>query len=193
MPQQINLFHPVLLAPRRHFPALAMVQALGLWSGALAALAGWTLWQTQALQAELAGTRARHASERVQLNQALAQRGGAAGDPAALQQELTRLDTRLAERQRVLEELGGAAGGSPTVLLQQLANSLPAPVWLTEIHWAPGQLSLAGQTLEPEALRTWLQGLGPTSSLRVERQAAGGPVWAFRLGQDSPPTAGAAP
>ena len=36
---------------------------------------------------------------------------------AALQQELTRLDTRLADRQRRLDELGGAAGGTPTTLL----------------------------------------------------------------------------
>ena len=84
MPQQINLFHPVLLAPKHHFPALAMVQALGLWSLALVALAGFSLWRSSALQAEMAGAETRFNVERAQLGQALAARQATAGDPAAL-------------------------------------------------------------------------------------------------------------
>jgi Tfp pilus assembly protein PilN len=183
MPQQINLFHPVLLAPKHHFPALAMVQALGLWSLALVALAGFSLWRSSALQAEMAGAETRFTVERTQLGQALAAQQATTGDPAALKQELAQVQARLAERQRLLDDLGGSGGGTPTKLLQELAQSLPQPVWLTSIGWAPGQLALSGQTVDIEALRQWLERLGPTATLRVERREGSTAVWAFRLGQ----------
>jgi Tfp pilus assembly protein PilN len=183
MPQQINLFHPVLLAPRNHFPALAMVQALGLWTLALAALAGFSMWRSSALESEMAGAGSRFEAERAQLQKALAARRAQAGDPAALQQELAQIKALMTERQRLLDDLGGAAGGSPTALLTDLAQSLPQAVWLTRIGWAPGQLALAGQTMDTEALRPWLDRLGPTATLRVERREGPAPVWTFRIGQ----------
>lgn len=183
MPQQINLFHPVLLAPRRHFPATAMAQALGLWALALLALSGWVLWRTQALQTELAQAQAGQAAEQQQLQQALAQRAGAQGDPAAVQQELDTVLARLTDRQRLLDQLGGADGTSPTALLSTLAQTLPPAVWLDQIRWTPGGWALQGQTLEPEALRQWLASQGPTHALRVARQADGTAGWTFRAAQ----------
>lgn len=188
MPQQINLFHPVLLAPRRHFPATAMAQALGLWTVALVALSGWVLWRTQALQAELAQAQAGQAAEQQQLQQALAQRAATQGDPAAVQQELDAVLARVAERQRLLDELGGANAGSPTALLSTLAQTLPPAVWLDQIRWAPGGWALQGQTLEPEALRQWLASQGPTHTLRVARQGEGAAGWSFRAAQGSDTT-----
>jgi Tfp pilus assembly protein PilN len=186
MPQQINLFHPVLLAPRRHFPALALVQGLGLWAVALVLLSSWSIWRTHSLQANADATRRVHEAERTQLTLALAQRQADGGDPAALAQELARADGRLAERRAQLQALGGDER-SPTGLLQQLAASIPAPVWLTEIEWTPGRLSLTGQTLYPEALQPWLAQLGPPGSVRVERRDDQAPGWSFRISQAHTP------
>lgn len=186
MPQQINLFQPVLLAPRRHFPARAMAQALGLWLVALLALAGWASWRTQALEAELATARAAHAGESASLQQALAARGGAA-DPAALVQEIAALDARLSARRQWLG--GDDSGRTPSGLLIRVAQTVPPPVWLQELRWRPDQIELAGHTLRPEALQPWLAALGPAArALKVERRSSSdgaaapvdGTVWAFR-------------
>ena len=208
MPQQINLYHPLLLAPRRHLQAATLAQALGLWTLALLALAAWSGWRTQSMSSELAEARTRQGGERQQLAAAHAARLAALGSPAALNEELVRTQARLAERRHLLALLEGSdAAQSPTPLLQELAEELPAPVWLSEIRWAPGQVELAGQTLQPEALQAWISRRGTPSTLHVEQQqqqpgagagaaAARGPqgAWSFRLRQGvAASTAPAAP
>jgi Tfp pilus assembly protein PilN len=189
MPHQINLFSPLLLAPRRHFPARTMVQALALWVGALAALAAVAAWRTQVLQSDFGQTSQRYAAERTRLMQARAARAGAAGDSAALQQELAQARARLEERRRLLDELAGTnAELSPTRLLEELAQQLPTPVWLDEIRWAPGQIDLAGHTLVPEALQGWLAQNKEPRTLRVEQRTAtgtGSAIWSFRVRRGS--------
>lgn len=182
MAQQINLFMPSLLAPRRHFPARSMAIALGLWLLALALLCGWAAWRSAALRADVAAAAASASAERRQLEQDLARREARSADPAVLKQELTALQARLAERERLLVELGGAVGdASPAPLLTQLARDLPAPVWLSDIRWAPGSLALAGHTLAPEALQAWIEGLGTGATLEVDRAADGSGRWSFRI------------
>lgn len=191
MPQQINLFHPVLLAPRRHFPAMAMLQALALWSLGLAAVAGWSHWRTEELKSEVAATEGQQQTERQQLQAALSTRE-THGDPAVMQQELAALALQTAERQRVLDDLGGAGpGASPTPLLQRLSQNLPAPVWLTDIRWSPTELALAGQTVQPEALQAWLDTLGAPSGLSVRRDEGQAARWSFRFQQGAAAAPGA--
>jgi len=207
MPQQINLHHPLLLAPRRYLQARTIAMALGLWVLALLALAGWARWRTADLHTELALASRHHASQKTQLAQAQAARQAALGSPAALKEESARLEVRLAERQHLLALLeGGDASRSPTLLLRELAVELPPPVWLTEIRWTPMVVELAGRTLQPEALQAWITRRGTPHSLRVEQQAepvsadagravarhaAGG--WSFRWRQNATGPAQAAP
>jgi Tfp pilus assembly protein PilN len=199
MPQQINLHHPLLLAPRRHLQARTIAMALGLWVLALLALAGWTRWRTAALTDEFALASRQHAAQKAQLAQAQAARQAALGSPAALKEEAARLEVRLAERRHLLALLeGGDASRSPTVLLRELSEELPPPVWLTEIRWSPMGVELAGRTLQPEALQAWIARRGTPHALRVEqhaeptatdpgrataRQVAGG--WSFRWRQSA--------
>lgn len=189
MPQQINLHHPALSSPRRHLPAAALLRALLVWAVVLLALAAWTVWRTQSLGQELAGTQAQHAREREQLLQAQQGRQPASGPTAALQQELTTVETRLAERQRVLAALGTeGAADTPTPWLQQLTQDLPETVWLSEIAWSPQGRELAGYALTTEALQGWLQRSGEPQALRVEHQRGQAtPLWAFRVRQGQPP------
>ena len=49
MAQQINLYSPILLAPRRYFSALAMVQSLAVLAVGLLALSLWSVNHTQGL------------------------------------------------------------------------------------------------------------------------------------------------
>lgn len=181
MPQQINLHNPVLLAPRKHFAPVAMMQALTLWVLGLAALSGWSVWRTGALEAETATAARQQAAERQRLEAVLATRD-AAGDTAALEQQLADVTARLAARTQLLDSLARVPGDtSPIHLLRSFSHSIPPPVWLTEVRWTTGQLILAGQTLQPDALQAWLGTLGSTAGLQVTRLDDESGRWAFRF------------
>jgi len=204
MAHQINLYSPFLLAPRRHFAAQSMARALLVLALGLAALALWADGRSRLLQRELAATRALHAAEQGRL-QATLDKLNASSLPAstsALEQELARENTLLAERRARMAELERGLqvdGGPPSALLRRLAAGLPNAVWFDELHYIDGRLAIGGFTREPEALRPWiarLAGERPASSTplvlhRVERAATGdaAPTWSFRVG---PPTAVAA-
>jgi Tfp pilus assembly protein PilN len=197
MAHQINLYSPVLLAPRRHFAAASMVRALLVLAIGLAALALWTDARSRLLQRELAAAAALHAAEQARL-QASLERLKASALPtstAALEQELARESTLLLERRARRAELERGLqvdGGAPSALLRRLAQGLPAAVWLDDVHYIDGRLAIGGFTREPESLRPWIGRLAgeraeagtPLVLHRVERVAAGdgAPTWSFRIG-----------
>jgi Tfp pilus assembly protein PilN len=199
MAQQINLFSPILLTPKRYFSAAAMLRALAACALALALLCGWSVWRTHALQRDLAVTAPLQDSERERLRAALAALPDAGKDTQALEQEASAAEQALAERQRLLDALGGddAARRSPAALLRRLAQTLPAPVWLSEVKLTGQRLELSGQTLQPEALQTWLKGWTDGTGapdrqpalLQVQRQPDGAPgggeSWAFHVVRDA--------
>jgi Tfp pilus assembly protein PilN len=191
MPQQINLHRPAPRAPRQPLAPRAMALLLSGWTVALLLLCGWTLWRSQALEADAAAAEAQHAAERGRLQQLLAQRPEAA-NPAALEQQLATLEANIAQRSEMLARLGGLGEASPLPLMQQLARELPPPVWLSNIRWSPATLSLAGQTLDPEALPAWAASLGPQATLNVERAAGEAGRWSFRIARGAA-AAGARP
>lgn len=202
MAHQINLYSPILLAPRRYFSALAMAQSLAVLAAGLAALAGWTLASTTRLQGELASSTRFHGDERQRLQAALDAGGRSLpADSAALEQELARERATLAERQQRLDALKRGLvqdDRTPSALLRLLARTLPAPMWLAGVHYADGRLEINGYTQQPEALRPWLTTLSqqplaagqPLALLRVERVGGSGgsgaattpPAWSFRIG-----------
>ena len=195
MAQQINLFNPILLTPKRHFSAAAMLPALGALALGLAALSGWTMMNTRQLRHDLTAADATYRAEKQSVLAALA-RQPAPRDTAALEQELDRARRALAERRQQLDDLrGGASGSSPTAWLQLLALTAPPPLWLTEVRIAGAQIEIGGATLQPEVLRPWLARLAgdtlaagqPFASLRVERVAtAETPTWTFVAGNAAP-------
>lgn len=209
--QQINLLTPILLAPRRVFSALTLLQASGLMLLAGLATALWLQWQDRHAEAQHQALLARFATEKQSL---IVARAGlpAPLDGTALQQQLQAFEAGNDERRLLLQALGGEGGGERrnSVLLALVARSLPEAAWLNELRYAPGRLELVGGTLDTAVLRPWLAQLAAhpalagqsLAALRVEKPGAPGnedgghallshggpapttgglPVWAFRV------------
>jgi len=210
MAQQINLLTPILLAPKRYFSALTLLQATGLLlvAGVVATL--WLQQRDRRAETEHQALLAAYAAERQQLTVARANLPVPL-DSNAVQQQLAPLQAGNDERRALLQALG-AEGGSQTGrrhsdLLALIARTLPEAAWLSELSYAPGRVELVGGTLDTAVLRPWLGRLSgqpllagqELSALRVERVGTPGlsgspllagdspaaqsgvPVWAFRV------------
>jgi Tfp pilus assembly protein PilN len=208
MAQQINLFSPILLAPRRHFSAMAMLQALAVFCIVLAALCVWMVSSSASLRRDLQGSDATRVAERERLTKALAAPPAASG--AALEQELVLAQQAVASRRALLEALSHGRlveGRSHAAMLRMVAQTVPTSAWLTDIRLVEGRLELTGMTLQPEALRPWLVQLGQhpltaeqrLAAMKIERVAtsmpasgsnaptpAVAPAWSFQLVSQTP-------
>ncbi len=222
MPQQINLLTPILLAPRRYFSALMLLEASGLLLAAGLVTALWLQQRDRQAEAGHQALLARYAAERQALTVARAALP-APLDAAAVQQQLLPLEAGNAERRTLLQNLGdggGQAGQRHSDLLALVARSLPEAAWLGELRYAPGRLELSGGTLDTAVLKPWLAELTThpllagqaLTALRVERLGAPGteaspnpllarssplatvglPVWTFRV-VSAPATPASAP
>lgn len=209
--QQINLLTPILLAPRRVFSALTLLQASGLMLLVGLVTALWLQWQDRRAEAQHQALLAQFATEKQSL---IVARAGlpTALDGAALRQQLQALEAGNDERRLLLQALGGdgSVERRNSVLLAWVARSLPETAWLNELRYAPGRLELVGGTLDTAVLRPWLAQLAAhpalagqsLAALRVEKPGAPGnedgahallarggpvpasgglPVWAFRV------------
>ncbi len=209
MAQQINLLTPILLAPKRYFSALTLVQATGLLLVAGLAAALWLQQRERSAEARHQALLAQYATERQQLT--VAQAGLPVPlDAATVQQQLLPLTAGNADLRALLKVLGvDNAGQHHSDLLALVASTLPESAWLTELRYTPGRVELVGGTLDTAVLRPWLARLAvhpllagqELSALRVERLGAPGtqagsdpllsrgsplmgsglPVWTFRV------------
>jgi Tfp pilus assembly protein PilN len=185
MPQQINLLTPILLAPRRYFSALTLLQASGLMLAAGVVAAVWLQQRDHSAESTHQELLARYAAERQQLSLAQASLPVPV-DGAAAQQQVLALQTGNDERRALLQALGAEGDARPgqrhSDLLALIARSLPEAVWLGELHYTPGRVELVGGTLDTAVLRPWLGQLAghpllagqQLSALRVERLGAPG-------------------
>ena len=209
MAQQINLLTPILLAPKRYFSALTLVQATGLLCVAGLAATLWLQQRDRSADVEHQAVLTQYAAERQQLMVAKANLP-APLDAGTVQQQLLPLEAGNADRRALLQVLGNdAAGQRHSDLLALIARTLPEPAWLSELRYTPGRVELVGGTLDTAVLRPWLARLSAhpllagqeLSALRVERLGAPGtetsnnplltrgsplagsslPVWAFRV------------
>ena len=210
MPQQINLLTPILLAPKRYFSALTLVQASGLLVAVGLVAALWLQQRDRSAEAQHQALLAQYATEKQSLMVARAALP-APMDAVAVQQQLLPLEAGNTERRALLQALGGdgAVAHRNSDLLALIAQSLPESAWLSELRYSPGRVELIGGTLDTGVLRPWLARLAAhpllagqeLTALRVERlgtpgtessnnpllvrgsplAAAGMPVWAFRV------------
>lgn len=172
MAQQINLLTPILLAPRRYFSALAMVQALGLVLLGGIAISVWMHLQAQQARREIAAAQEQTRVERQRLLEALTALPAPA-DPRTLEQQWNTLVQQNERQQQLLRAIQGGlgrAGERHSDLLRLVAASVPASVWIDELQWIAGptgRLELTGATLDPAALRQWLARLAAQPLLQV--------------------------
>jgi Tfp pilus assembly protein PilN len=195
MAQQINLYSPILMAPKRYFSALAMVRSLAVLVVGLGLLGVWSMFTTAELRHELASSGVTYNSEKKRLNAALGARPDADKDASALTQELAQTQRLLSERQRLLDQLAPSAAEASrrSELLGWMAQTVPEPVWLSDVHLVEGRLTLTGNTLQPDALRQWLARLGQHPTLagqklyaaKIEHSdaagSAGADSWSFQV------------
>jgi len=195
MPQQINLFTPILLTQKRYFSAQATLQAFALlvflggglyafWIAELG-LAGEELKKTSALRSrELASLQLTIKQNQVgegAANTALAQ-------IQAQRAELLRLEKVIAASQEGLSR----PGQGHAARLELLAQTIPANVWITKLSAEERQLEISGLTSEPALIETWIDKLalhpmlkGQTlhavkvESVSAELQNTLRPVWSF--------------
>lgn len=199
MPQQINLCTPILLAPRRHFQAQSMGWALLVFLVFGAVLLAYWVHSLNAASQGLTQAYEARANELTQLQTALAQRkNSGAGDAGARAQQLQALKATLTERERVLQVLKQglyAPGTGYSARLMLIAQSIPAPIWITRARIHEAHLEVSGFTLEPAALNDWVTRLDASPLLQGQRlmqvsvagaseavtQSVARPVWAFSL------------
>jgi Tfp pilus assembly protein PilN len=193
MPRQINLYSPSLREPQKHFVVHSMLQGLAAISVALLALCGWALWRSAELQRELASADAAYQAEQQRLGRNLAT-VPAPADATALNQELAQAQQALAQQRAELAARQAAAqaeGARPGAWLQLLARNTPPAVWLTAVRSAGPRIEIEGYTLQPEALRPWLDrvtaeapsGARELAAVAVQREAGlpVGEAWSFRI------------
>jgi hypothetical protein len=160
MAQQINLYSPILLQPKRYFSALAMLQALAALLLGLLALGAWLEVSTTQRRRELATTTAAQAADRQRLQAELAGKPATAKDNSALEQELAQARQAVNDRQRLLGEMSTpSATASRAAVLRLIAQTAPDKLWLTDVRLAEGRLDLTGISLQPEQLRPWFANL----------------------------------
>lgn len=193
MPRQINLYRPSLREPQRHFVVRSMLQGLAAVTIALLALSGWALWRSAEMRRELGAAEAANRNEQQRLGQQLSTLPSSA-DATALEQELALARQQLAgQRAELAERLTVARleGARPGIWLQRLAHSTPSVVWLTAVRSTGARIEIEGYTLQPEALRPWLDQLSSEApgipreltAVAVERASGlpAGEGWSFRV------------
>jgi Tfp pilus assembly protein PilN len=209
MPQQINLYTPVLLSQQRYFSAHVMVQSLAVLMVVGAALCHYEVTRLQHQSDALRQTLQTQTTALEGLRATTRQRQAAAA-PAevALAQELTVRRAELKRLEGTLADLQLGVfrpGEGHAARLALVARSIPPSVWVTLVRADAGRFELSGFTFDPAALNLWIGQLAASPLLTGQRLAAvdvtkvsesadmSRPVWSFSLvnalDQSSPVTA----
>ena len=164
MSQQINLFNPVFLKQRKMFSLLTMLQALGLIVAGSLLFYGYALYQMKQLSAQSIESDKRYAAEQIRLD-----RFKAGFSPEQenklLQDEVQRLEKRVAEQLKLVDTMKSSAIGNTTgysEYMRAFARQALPGLWLTgfRIIGDGAQIGLSGGVLNPELLPAYVRRLG---------------------------------
>lgn len=210
MAQQINLCTPILLTEKRYFSAATMAVSLGVFLLLGGALCATWVWNLQSASRSYNGAIDTQTRE-IQSLQAAIERSRASAAPLdpALQLNITETQTALAARQKLLLALRAGLlvpGFAHSDRLRWVAESIPAPVWVTQVVMEEGRFEVVGFTLEPSALNEWVAKLSASplmhnlrlASVKVESTTLAAstadkpaaneqPTWAYSLVSTEPP------
>lgn len=173
MAQQINLFNPVFLKQKKYFSAVTMLQALGLLLGGVLAFYAYVLYGSRTL-APLAAEAARQVAAQTVQVASLTREFSPQGRSRLLQEEISRANTRLKQRQELLGMLrtgglGNTAGFAR--YLTALARQPVGGVWLTgfSISGDEIELALTGRVLQPDLVPAYIRALNREEVMRGRR------------------------
>lgn len=208
MPQQINLFPQVVLAPKGYFQAQSMAMAVLVFMVAGGALLAYSVNRLNAASRDVTQLMTLQSAdlEKMQALHAQSQSSGGDGDAAKLR-EVQSLKADLQGRERLLHELQDGLvlpGAGHAAKLMLIAQTIPAQAWITRTNFNDAHFDVSGLTLDPAALNDWVTQLAASPLLAGQRlarvsveaasesvaKAAARPVWAFRLVSaqgDTPP------
>ena len=188
MRQQVNLYQPIFRKQEKKFSAtVVLLQAPALILGVIAIFFAWTQWQVRQLNGELVRVDQQQAAAQKRLNDVTQQFGGRAQVSQTADEEIAKLQQRLAERQRMRELLGKGLFSNTNGFFEYLAaigRQTPPGMglWLTgfDIVGAGEQVTLQGRALNAEAVPRFVQKLAHEPRLAgiefkagvVERPAA---------------------
>ena len=176
MPQQINLYSPVLVTQKQYFSATVMVQALAVLTLVGAAYTVYEVTSLQSRTESLKRTLATQTQALAALQQTIVQRKAAtvpagltlAQDLQARRADLIRLESGRAQLQRGLFR----PGEGHAARLALVASSIPVAAWVTGVKADPERLEVSGFTLDPDALNGWIDQLAASALLTGQRLAA---------------------
>jgi len=198
MPQQVNLYLPILRKQKESFTAQTLAQALLILLVGGGALSAAWVWNLQRASSSLQQTLDAQGKELTSLRAALeASRASAGPVQAALTNELAQQRSELQKRQGVLDALSQGVvlpGQGHAARLRLVAQTIPPQVWIGTLKTDSDVLAVSGQTLAPEALNDWVGKLAASpllqgqtlSAVKVEQIApsaapAGVASWSFTL------------
>jgi Tfp pilus assembly protein PilN len=163
MPQQINLCSNLQRTQKQSFSAHTMAQALGVFVLLGGVLCATWLWNLQRVNAGFSATLDAQTRDIQGLKAALeAARANAAPLNAAQLQQLQAQKAQLAQREKMLQALQQGLlqpGMGISDRLQLIAQTIPAPVWVTAVTVDNKRFEVSGFTLEPAALNEWVSRL----------------------------------
>lgn len=162
MPQQINLFTPILLTQKRYFSAQTTLQALTALVFFGGSLYAYWIWEIGVASEGVKKTLALQSRELESLHLATKQNqvGEGAASTALAQVQAQR--TELLRVEKILAALQQGLirpGQGHAARLELLAQTIPTNVWITKLSDEERQLEITGFTFEPALLETWIDKL----------------------------------
>ena len=164
MPQQINLCTSILRPQRQRFGARTILPVLGATVLVVGALAVSWVWSLEGSAVTYRQTLDTQAGE-IKILQTAIERSRANTAPVdpALIQQLQQRKAAVVQREKVLEQLQlgmfrPGEGHSDRLLM--VARTVPQAVWVNAVKVDGTLFEVAGFTLDPEVLNTWVAQLG---------------------------------
>ncbi|OIP14665.1 MAG: hypothetical protein AUK53_05020 [Betaproteobacteria bacterium CG2_30_59_46] len=163
MSQQINLFNPIFLKKKKHFSSIAMIQALGGIMLGMLLLYAYAHYAVGKMGASATETTKLLQTEESRLTKVAAE-FAPGKDTKVLEDQVTRMESQLNARQKVLAvlqggELGNTAGFSE--YLRAYARQSIDGLWLTgfSILGAGNQMVLDGRALRADLVPAYIKRL----------------------------------
>lgn len=170
MNQQINLFQPIFRKERKILSFIAMVQICVIVLAALAAISGYSWWQTVSLKRDLAGLKQQHQIRLAQLARTTREIAKLHREDQS-QSEIDRLEQELRAERHILAVLDGKQlrqikGFSS--YFESFSRQVVNGMWLTGFDVAEGgqSVQIRGSSTEPALVPRFLQGLSREKQLQ---------------------------